>query len=241
MIKRSKVTPIRALLLGGGLGTRLRPLTDHVPKCLVRINGKPLLEIWLDLLLQERRVERILINTHHLAEKVDEFCELSSWKDFVDIQLEIDLLGTAGTVRRNRDFFNHRTIMIAHADNLTKFNFSDFVGTFLRRPNHCIGTMMTFVCDNPSSCGIVTTDSDGIVQSYFEKVKHPPGNIANAAVFLFDQRLYSEPFISNSDIDFCGDTVPRLVGRVNTFMNDTYHRDIGTMRSYEAAQEDFKE
>ncbi len=60
----------KAFLLGAGLGTRLRPLTAHVPKCLLPINGKPLLEIWLNL-CQQHGIQSVLINTHHLAPMVE--------------------------------------------------------------------------------------------------------------------------------------------------------------------------
>ncbi len=56
---------MRALLLAAGLGTRLRPITDKIPKCLVPIQGKPLLEIWLDK-LYEAGVQEFLVNTHYL-------------------------------------------------------------------------------------------------------------------------------------------------------------------------------
>jgi len=58
---------VKALLLAAGLGTRLRPLTETVPKCLVPIHGKPLLDYWLDLLFEQDIIERVLVNTGHLA------------------------------------------------------------------------------------------------------------------------------------------------------------------------------
>ena len=63
---------MRALLLAAGLGTRLRPITDKIPKCLVPIQGRPLLEIWLDKLC-EVGVQEFLVNTHYLAAQVEEF------------------------------------------------------------------------------------------------------------------------------------------------------------------------
>ena len=63
---------MKAVLLAAGLGTRLRPLTDQIPKCLVPINDRALLEYWLEDLLK-LEVEEILINTHHLADQVEQF------------------------------------------------------------------------------------------------------------------------------------------------------------------------
>ena len=64
--------PLRALLLAAGLGTRLRPITMRTPKCLVPISGEPLLGLWLKK-LEEAGCEDVLINTHYLAEQVDDF------------------------------------------------------------------------------------------------------------------------------------------------------------------------
>ena len=61
---------MRAILLAAGLGTRLRPITDKIPKCLVPINGKPLIDYWLEQ-LTKAGIEKFLINTHYLHEKVE--------------------------------------------------------------------------------------------------------------------------------------------------------------------------
>ena len=98
------VPNINALLLAGGLGTRLRPLTDTIPKCLVPIGGKPLLERWLDTLSQID-CTRVLINKHYLAEQVDAFLESVDYSDMnVQTIFEEQLLGTAGTLLKNKDF-----------------------------------------------------------------------------------------------------------------------------------------
>ena len=74
---------MRALLLAAGLGTRLRPITNHVPKCLVAIQGKPLLAYWLDMLLPNG-IERVLMNTHYLPEAVNAFVKQSDWVNQID-------------------------------------------------------------------------------------------------------------------------------------------------------------
>ena len=108
--------PLRALLLAAGLGTRLRPLTMHTPKCLVPINGEPLLGRWLRN-LEQVGCEAVLVNTHYLAEQVTAY--LQSWNSTIAIQnvYEHELLGTAGTLRANQAFFANSTGMLIHADN----------------------------------------------------------------------------------------------------------------------------
>ena len=97
--------PLRALLLAAGLGTRLRPITLHTPKCLVHIGEEPLLGRWLRQ-LEQAGCESVLINTHYLAEKVQAF--LTSWQSStMTIQSvhEPELLGTAGTLLAHQGVF----------------------------------------------------------------------------------------------------------------------------------------
>ena len=92
---------MKALLLAAGLGTRLRLLTNHIPKCLVKIDGKPLLNIWIDRLLQAD-FSYILVNTHYLSDVVYEHLEANYAHEVQSGRIktvnEETLLGTAGTL-----------------------------------------------------------------------------------------------------------------------------------------------
>ena len=94
---------MRAILLAAGLGTRLRPITDTIPKCLVPINGKPLIDYWLEQ-LTKAGIEKFLINTHYLHEQVESYIEQSKFAGMVDLVYEEELLLTGGTVIANKDF-----------------------------------------------------------------------------------------------------------------------------------------
>lgn len=230
---------MRALLLAAGLGTRLKPVTDHIPKCLVPIEGRPLLEYWLELLCKAG-VGPILVNLHHLSERVQGFLEQSRYRGSVTTVREERLLGTAGTLLKNRDFFAGEPIMLVHADNLSRFDVAAFIRRHQGRPAGCQITMMTFRSDAPSSCGIVELDSRGVVVAFHEKVANPPGDLANAAVYIVEPTLF--PFLERlgkSEIDFSLDVLPKHLGAIFTFLNDDYHRDIGTPESYQAALAEF--
>src|SRR5215210_1155260 len=124
---------MRALLLAAGIGTRLRPITNSVPKCLVPIHERPLLSYWLDLLF-DGGIERVLINTHHLAEAVRSFVASSPWRDRVDL---------------------------VHDDNLTNFDVRALSTAHASRPPGVAMTMLAFRTDDPKSCGILEMDSGG--------------------------------------------------------------------------------
>lgn len=227
---------MRALLLAGGLGTRLRPVTDSIPKCLVPIHGKPLLGYWLDLLLGAG-IERVLVNTHYLPEPVRDFVTVSPWREKIDLAHEDVLLGTGGTVLRAAPFFRDEPFMVAHADNLSRFDVGAFMRRHQQRPAGVEITMMTFDTDAPQSCGIVTENTDGIITGFFEKVANPPGNHANGAVYIFEPSVLE--FLSalaGPHIDLSTQVIPHFIGRMCTFHNADYHRDIGTPESLRLAE-----
>jgi mannose-1-phosphate guanylyltransferase len=227
---------MRALLLAAGFGTRLRPVTETIPKCLVQINGRPLLDYWLAL-LDGAGLTNALVNLHYLSEVVVEFLAHSPYSIKITTVFEKSLLGTAGTVLKNRDYFGSEPIMLIHADNLSLFDVYEFKSKFDNREDKIEITMMTFYTDSPENCGIVEVNDDNIVCGFHEKVKNPPGNIANAAVYIIAPSVID--FIACLDkeiIDFSTDVLPHYLGRINTFYNSTYHRDIGNLDSLSKAQ-----
>jgi mannose-1-phosphate guanylyltransferase len=230
---------MRTLLLAGGLGMRLRPLTDGIPKCLVPIRGKPLLGYWLDLLLPNG-IERVLVNTHYLPEAVRRFTAGSPWRERITLVHEERLLGTGGTVIRNRGFFEGKAHMVAHADNLTRFDVAAFVRQHEKRPAGALITMMTFRTDSPQTCGIVEQDARGMVTAFHEKVANPPGDRANAAVYIFEPEVVDFLAGLGKDIiDLSTEVIPLFLGRISTFHNSDYHRDIGTLESLRRAEDEY--
>ncbi len=230
---------MRALLLAAGFGTRLRPITDHVPKCLVTIHGKPLLSYWLDTLFLNG-FQKVLLNTHYLPQQVDEFVSNSVWFDLIQIVFEPQLLGTAGTILKNRSFACENSLLVAHADNLTRFNVSDFIAAHINRSKDSVMTMMTFDTDVPKSCGIVKLDERGVVQEFHEKVANPPGTRANAAVYIIEPVVIDFIASLKKEIcDFSTEVLPNFLGKIQTFHNTDYHRDIGNLESLALAEIEF--
>jgi mannose-1-phosphate guanylyltransferase len=226
---------MRALLLAAGLGTRLRPLTDTVPKCLISINGISLLDIWLSL-LREGKIERVLVNTHYLADIVSAHIHASPWRQYVDLIHEVSLLGTGGTVLANQGFFLGQAGLIAHADNLTCFDVRAFIAQHDQRPAGTEITMMTFHTDSPRSCGIVEQDGRGVVTGFYEKVLDPPGTLANGAVYIFEPVVFDfMNGLGKSVVDISTDVLPNFLGRIQTHENMIYHRDVGTPESLRQA------
>ena len=226
---------MKALLLSAGFGTRLQPITDIIPKVLVPINGKPLLEYWLEN-LSKAGVKQFLINTHYLSKKIERFVSNSKFKDSITLMHEKELLLTGGTILKNRDFFQDEPFFVVHADNLCFCDFNEFIKAHKNRPKETIITMMLFYSDNPSNCGIVKI-KDKIVIDFFEKVKNPPSNLANGAVYIFEKEIFNVlKEFKKEKIDLSLEVIPRLKNRIFTYVNNIYLRDIGTVENYALAQ-----
>jgi len=229
--------PAKALLLAAGLGTRLRPLTSHTPKCLIEIGGKALLDYWVDA-LQRAGVRQVLLNTHHLAEAV------RAYLDRVHARVELrvtefhepELLGSAGTVHANPTWADDADeVILVYADNLSEIDLAALLAFHRAHPDPV--TMALFRTPHPRACGIAELDASGRVVSFVEKPEHPASDLANAGVYVLSADAYREVAALHAfDLGF--DVLPRFVGRMRGFRFEGYHLDIGTPEALERARGD---
>src|SRR4029077_16704538 len=146
---------------------------------------------WLELVF-EGGIERALLNTHWLAQRGRGHVAASQRRSRIDLVHEDELLGTGGTVLANRNWFQDEAFLVAHADNLTDFDVPGFIAAHRNRPAGHVMTMLGFRTDDPSSCGILQLDQRNTVVTFHEKVKNPPGNLANGAVYIFEPEVISD-------------------------------------------------
>ncbi len=229
--------PVKALLLAGGLGTRLRPLTDTIPKCLVPIAGRSLLDYWIER-LSEAGIAEVRINTHAHAERVRESIRSVNAEGRVRLaeSHEPVLLGSAGTIAANADLADDaEDIVIIYADNLSDIDLRALLA-FHRRHGDPM-TMMLFRPPNPRACGIAELDAQDRVVSFVEKPDRPASDLANAGLYVVSAAAYREIAAMQAfDVGF--DVLPRFVGRMRGWAWGGYHRDIGTLEALEAARRD---
>lgn len=227
---------MKAFILAAGLGTRLHPVTIDVPKCLVPIAGKPLLQIWLEL-LGSYGVEEALINTHYLSEMVQDFS--ASWSGVPKLRLsqETELLGSAGTLKRNWNFVaKEESFLVCYADNLTDINLTKLTGFHQR---HCgLVTMALFRSERPKECGIAEMDDSGRIISFEEKPAVPKSSFANGGIYLMRTGIHAYlPRMKPSDIGF--DLLPRCLGQMYGWLWEGLLFDIGNPESYLLAQKEW--
>jgi len=228
-------------------------MTDKVPKCLLPIQGKPILEIWLEN-LGKCGIDEVMINTHHLSAQVEEFVHQNqkrpSWPH-IYMFFEPCLLGSGGTVLKNRDFVStDEEFLIIYADNLTDMDIHRMIQYHRRHDG--ILTMGLFESATPEACGIVEIikkDKDGgLIIGFEEKPEHPKTNLANAGIYIANRRIFNffpkrkwrknayGERTTEDILDFGHHVLPNLIGNMYGYILDSWLIDIGTFENYELAQ-----
>jgi mannose-1-phosphate guanylyltransferase len=227
---------VKAFVLAAGVGSRLRPLTDTVPKCLVPIDGQPMLDIWLDALARAG-VDEVLINLHHLPDVVSRHVAARTAPPAVRTAEEPELLGSAGTLAAHRDWVKNEEFFLAtYADNLTDFDLRTLVQA--HRDHDAIATLTVFHSERPSAGGVVELDATGRVTGFVEKPPNPVSDLVNAGMYAFHPSVLDEiDGAPPQDIGF--DLLPRLVGRARAVLVEGYFRDIGTADAYRQARQEW--
>lgn len=225
---------VKALVLAAGLGTRLRPLTDTVPKCMVEIGGRPLLDYWFDA-LEEAGIEDVLVNTHHLPEPVRRFLAGKNAQGFRALEsYEPMLLGSAGTIAANAAWADDADdVVIVYADNLSNVSILELLRA--HRAHSDPITIMLFRAPDPRACGIAQLDRHNRVVRFEEKPAEPKSDLANAGLYVVTAQAWREiAALGAFDLGF--DVLPRFAGRMRAFLHHGYHRDIGDLAALEAAR-----
>lgn len=219
--------------MAAGLGTRLKPLTDDTPKCLINICGKPLLAWWIDLFIRHG-VNEVLINLHHFPDQVKEFINSMNHVIKFTLYYEEKLLGSAGTLRENKKFVEgDKNFLICYADNLTNYNLTEF--TNFHSISSSSFSMALFRTDKPSEKGIAILDEKKVITAFEEKPKNPKSNLANAGLYISSPEILDLiPEYEVTDIGF--HLLPQLVGKMRGWETDDYLIDIGIPSDLEKAE-----
>jgi mannose-1-phosphate guanylyltransferase len=228
---------VKAFLLAAGYGTRLKPITDKIPKCLVPVCNKPLLYHWLDLLEREN-VSEVLINTHYLPAKVNDAVSTRSNKIKITLTHEPELLGSAGTILKNKDFVkDEEDFFILYSDNLTNVSLKDIYE--FHKARNAIFTTYVYYTGIPREKGIFESEKNGKVISFEEKPLNPKSNLANSGIGVLNKKIFKYMEDSSAK-DFAKDVMPKIVN--NTFIKETvdYIKDIGNVKDYEAAEVEWR-
>ncbi len=201
---------MKAYLLAGGLGERLRPLTLEIPKCLIPVCGVPILEIWLRL-CERSGIDDILLNVSQFVDRVEVFlARRRSGRIRVCLVREVRPMGTAGTVLANADFVaGEESFWVIYSDNLTNMALDPMLAFHQRHSG--LLTMGLFRTPSPRASGIAELDRTGRVVGFVEKPDQPRSDLANAGIYLVRKTVLELIPVTQPLVDFGHHVLPALV------------------------------
>ncbi len=225
---------MKAMILAAGVGSRLDPLTRAIPKPMVPVVNRPVIEhIVLDL--KKHGFQEIMINLHYLGDVIQEgLGDGSRLGVQISYAQEDKLWGDAGSVKRSQAFFENETFLVVGGDDISDIDLSGLMA--LHREKHAASTIATTVVDDPSQFGIVVTDEDGRITRFLEKPKGGDvfSNTANTGVYIFEPDVF-DLIPPDTFWGFGNNVFPSLLasGRpLYGFATTAYWKDVGNLQVY---------
>ena len=228
---------MKAIILAAGKGERLRPLTDTLPKVMIKIGNKPCIQHNIEL-LKKHGIRDIAINTHYLPEKIKEY--LGSGEKFgvkIKYSFEPEILGTAGALNNFRDFFDE-TFVVIYGDVIHQTNLSEMLKFHKEKEGFA-----TLALDDRSQVGrgvIILDEKDEIIQ-FVEKPKEKiPGGLINSGIYIVEPEIMNH--IPKGFSDFGNDILPRLLTEGKKLFGFRTGKviDIGSLEDLEEARKLFE-
>jgi mannose-1-phosphate guanylyltransferase/mannose-1-phosphate guanylyltransferase/phosphomannomutase len=220
--------------MAAGLGTRLQPLTFEIPKPLVPVGNRPIMEHVLARLARDGFGE-VISNLHWFPETIrDRFGDGSALGVELTYSYEERLLGTAGGVRNVREYFGSDPFMVMAADALTDI---DLAGLARAHAEHdWIATLAVKPVRDTSEYGVVVTSEDGRVEGFQEKPEpaEAKSNLANCMIYVLEPEIFDH-FPDREEVDFALDVFPALLERDIPFgvhATDAYWNDVGSLPEF---------
>jgi mannose-1-phosphate guanylyltransferase len=231
---------MQAVILVGGLGTRLRPITFDVPKALVPLRNRPFMGYMLDF-LRNGGLDGAVLSLGYLPTPIQEYLAGFDLDEFsVDYAVEDRALGTAGGIKNAARFLREEGSVVA-------VNGDVLAGTDLRslieihREKGALATITLTSVEDPTAYGLVEVDHDMVVRRFIEKpaADEVTTNLVNAGIYVLEPEVL-EMIPPGREVSIEREIFPELqaMGRLRAHVSSSYWRDIGTPRSYLAACHD---
>lgn len=226
---------MKAMVMAAGVGSRLMPLTSTIPKPMVPIVNRPVMEYCIRL-LKNHGIRNIIANTHYMPDVITEY--FSDGKDFgVDLtySYEKTLLGTAGGVKNNSWFLDD-TFFVISGDALTNINLTEMYN--FHKEKKALVTLALKPVKDVTQYGVVVTDKNNKINAFQEKPKKNEAlsNLVNTGIYIFEPQIFE--YIPDGFYDFGKELFPKLVSmneEIYGYMTNDYWCDVGNLNVYRQA------
>jgi len=231
---------MKAIIIAGGLGTRLRPITYNVPKPIVPLANKPFVIHQIEL-LKRFGINEVILNLHYLSDNIKSiFDDGKRLGVKVDYSIEKTPLGTAGAVKNAEEFFDEGPMIVFNGDILTDMNLEKAIA-FHKKKNAKVTLTLTEV-EDPTPYGLVITDKDGRVLEFREKPawEQVTAHTINAGIYIVDPSIFKN-VPKGKEFSFERQLYPMLLEqgeRIYGYVTDAYWMDIGNPEKYLQAHHD---
>lgn len=235
-----KNAPKLGFILAGGRGTRLKPITDEIPKPLIPIHGKPVMEHTLDL-FKKYGITNVLISIGYKGEQIKQY--FGDGKNFgVSIRYveEQTPLGTAGPLRLAQTYLTD-TFIMCNADELKNVDIQEMY--LFHKENKALGTIALTTVDDPSSYGVAKLQGSKILE-FIEKPKkeEAPSNLINSGLYILEPEITLAVPLGNDPASIERDVFPKIAQEQKLFGYPFSGQwfDTGTLERYEKALKEWK-
>ena len=227
-----------AIILAGGLGTRLRSAVPGLPKCMAPINGEPFLKFLINHLL-EHDINRYIFALGYMHEVVEKFLKAEFPMLHFKVSLETEPLGTGGAILQAMKLIKGRSALIANGDTLFKIDVNYLTGFHSLSGSAC--TLSLKPMKNFDRYGVVETDADNKILSFKEKQYYEAGNI-NGGMYVLHKNKFLEEGLPKK-FSFEQDYLEKFYDKRRMFgiVQNDYFIDIGIPEDFERAQQELKD
>jgi NDP-sugar pyrophosphorylase family protein len=241
---------MKAIILCAGKGERLKPLTNDLPKPMILINQRPVLE-YLISLCKKHGINEIAINTSYLPEKIKGY--FGNGEKFgvrINYSFEPELLGTAGAINNFRNLLND-TFFVIYGDNITDLNLSKMYK--FHKSKKALGTLYLYkeeLMDKKTTPGCVILDENAQIKEIIERpteeeskrIEKIPQNLRymNSGIYILEKEILN--IIPPGFSDFSRDILPQALkkGKLYGYMENCYIKEVGQIIRYEKAKQDIE-
>jgi mannose-1-phosphate guanylyltransferase/phosphomannomutase len=229
---------MKAMILAAGVGSRLDPLTRNVPKPMVPIVNKPVMEHIVELLARHG-FRDIMVNLHYLGSQIEEyFGNGSKWGVNIRYSREDRLWGDAGSVKQCQSFFDS-TFIVVGGDDIADIDLSHLVKLHKEKKSTC--TIALSLVDDPSEYGIALVNERGRIIRFLEKPKGEVifSNLANTGIYIFEPTVF-DLIPKGQFFGFGHNVLPLILEQKRLYgcLTPGYWRDVGNLKQYQETHND---